>query len=239
MLAIAPTRELALQVAAELEWLYAEAGAKIVTCVGGMDARKEARALNYGAHVVVGTPGRLKDHIDRGALDLSAARVVVLDEADEMLDMGFREDLEYILEQAPEERRTLLFSATIARDIAILAKRYQKDAVRIDTVDRSQPHNDIEYRAMRIAPNEIERAVVNVLRYFEAPGCWSSARRGIRCVTFRPRCRSAASRRCRCPARWASASAMRRCRPCAIAAPASASPPTWPRAVWICPTWVW
>lgn len=170
MLAIAPTRELALQVAAELQWLYAEAGAKIVTCVGGMDARKEARALNFGAHVVVGTPGRLKDHIDRGALDLSAARVVVLDEADEMLDMGFREDLEYILDQAPEERRTLLFSATIARDIAIMAKRYQKDAVRIDTVDRSQPHNDIEYRALRIAPNEIERAVVNVLRYFEAPG---------------------------------------------------------------------
>ena len=170
MLAIAPTRELALQVAAELQWLYAEAGAKIVTCVGGMDARKEARALNFGAHVVVGTPGRLKDHIDRGALDLSAARVVVLDEADEMLDMGFREDLEYILDQAPEERRTLLFSATIARDIAMMAKRYQRDAVRIDTVDRSQPHSDIEYRALRIAPNEIERAVVNVLRYFEAPG---------------------------------------------------------------------
>ncbi len=169
MLAIAPTRELALQVAAELTWLYGEAGAKITTCVGGMDSRKEARALSFGTHIVVGTPGRLKDHIDRGALDLSAARVIVLDEADEMLDMGFREDLEYILEQAPENRRTLLFSATIARDIAVLAKRYQKDAVRIDTVDRSQPHNDIEYRAMRIIPQQIESAVVNVLRYFEAP----------------------------------------------------------------------
>ncbi len=169
MLAIAPTRELALQVAAELTWLYGEAGAKITTCVGGMDSRREARALSFGTHIVVGTPGRLKDHIDRGALDLSAARVIVLDEADEMLDMGFREDLEYILEQAPEDRRTLLFSATIARDIAILAKRYQKDAVRIDTVDRSQPHNDIEYRAMRLYPNQIEHAVVNVLRYFEAP----------------------------------------------------------------------
>ncbi len=169
MLAIAPTRELALQVAKELTWLYGESGAKITTCVGGMDSRKEARALSFGTHIVVGTPGRLKDHIDRGALDLSAARVIVLDEADEMLDMGFREDLEYILEQAPEERRTLLFSATIARDIAILAKRYQKDAVRIDTVDRSQPHNDIEYRAMRLYPNQIEHAVVNVLRYFEAP----------------------------------------------------------------------
>src|SRR5690606_19681752 len=95
---------------------------------------------------------------------------LVLDEADEMLDMGFREDLEYILEQSPPERRTLLFSATIARDIATLAKRYQRDAVRIDTVDRSAPHSDIEYRALRIAPNEIEHAVVNVLRFYEAPG---------------------------------------------------------------------
>jgi ATP-dependent RNA helicase DeaD len=72
MLAIAPTRELALQVSAELEWLYGQSGAKITTCVGGMDARKEARALNFGIHIVVGTPGRLKDHIDRGNLDLSA-----------------------------------------------------------------------------------------------------------------------------------------------------------------------
>ncbi|WP_313472517.1 DEAD/DEAH box helicase [Brevundimonas sp.] len=170
MLAIAPTRELALQVSAELEWLYGESKAKITTCVGGMDARKEARALNFGIHIVVGTPGRLKDHIDRGNLDLSALKVLVLDEADEMLDMGFREDLEYILEQSPAERRTLLFSATIARDIAMMAKRYQRDAVRIDTVDRSQPHSDIEYRALRIAPNEIEHAVVNVLRFYEAPG---------------------------------------------------------------------
>lgn len=170
MLAIAPTRELALQVSAELEWLYGQSGAKITTCVGGMDARKEARALNFGIHIVVGTPGRLKDHIDRGNLDLSALKVLVLDEADEMLDMGFREDLEYILEQSPPERRTLLFSATLARDIVNLAKRYQRDAVRIDTTDKSQPHGDIEYRAMRIAPNEIEHAVVNVLRFFEAPG---------------------------------------------------------------------
>ncbi len=169
MLTIAPTRELALQVSAELEWLYGETNAKITTCVGGMDARKEARALNHGIHIVVGTPGRLKDHIDRGNLDLSALKVLVLDEADEMLDMGFREDLEYILEQSPEGRRTLLFSATIARDIVQLAKRYQNDAVRIDTVDRSAPHRDIEYRAMRIVPNEIEKAVVNTLRLFEAP----------------------------------------------------------------------
>jgi len=170
VLVIAPTRELALQVNAELTWLYAQAGARIVSCVGGMDPRKEQRALMAGAHIVVGTPGRLKDHLERGNLDLSALKVVVLDEADEMLDMGFREDLEEILDAAPAERRTLLFSATIARDIAILAKTYQKDAVRIDTVERNQPHGDIDYRAIRVAPNQVELAVVNVLRWFEAPG---------------------------------------------------------------------
>ena len=169
-LIIAPTRELAIQVQRELTWLYAKTGAKIVACVGGMDARAEARALNFGAHIVVGTPGRLRDHLERGNLELSAIRAVVLDEADEMLDLGFREDLEFILEAAPAERRTLLFSATIAREIAVLARTFQKDALRIDTTTRDQPHGDIDYRAVRVAPNEVEHAVVNVLRYFEAPG---------------------------------------------------------------------
>src|SRR5690606_30695884 len=102
--------------------------------------------------------------------------------ADEMLDMGFREDLEFILDAAPAERRTLLFSATIARDIATLARKYQTDAVRIDTTSRNTPHGDIEYRAMRIAPNEIEHAVVNILRFFEAPGAlvFCSTREAVR-----------------------------------------------------------
>ncbi|HZZ67254.1 MAG TPA: DEAD/DEAH box helicase [Phenylobacterium sp.] len=169
-LVIAPTRELALQVSRELEWLYAQAGARVATCVGGMDPRAERRALQAGTHVVVGTPGRLRDHIERGALDLSALKVVVLDEADEMLDLGFREDLEEILDSTPVERRTLLFSATIAKEIATLARRYQRDAVRIDTLRRDEAHGDIEYRAIRVAPGEIEHAVVNLLRYFESPG---------------------------------------------------------------------
>ncbi|MFI4964969.1 MAG: DEAD/DEAH box helicase [Caulobacterales bacterium] len=169
-LVVAPTRELALQVSRELEWLFAHAGARVATCVGGMDPRAERRALQAGTHVVVGTPGRLRDHIERGALDLSALKVVVLDEADEMLDLGFREDLEEILDSTPAERRTLLFSATIAKDIATLARRYQRDAARIDTLRRDEAHGDIEYRAIRVAPNEIEHAVVNLLRYFESPG---------------------------------------------------------------------
>ncbi|HEY3694527.1 DEAD/DEAH box helicase [Phenylobacterium sp.] len=170
ILVVAPTRELALQVERELAWLYAPAGGRVVSCVGGMDARREQRALAAGAHVVVATPGRLKDHIERGNIDLSGLRVVVLDEADEMLDLGFREDLEFILDATPDQRRTMLFSATIAKDIAALARRYQRDALRIDTTVANAPHGDIEYRAMRVAPGETEHAVVNVLRYFESPG---------------------------------------------------------------------
>jgi ATP-dependent RNA helicase DeaD len=169
-LVVAPTRELALQVHRELTWLYAQTGAKVASCVGGMDIRREQRALEYGSHIVVGTPGRLRDHLERGTLDASAFRAVVLDEADEMLDLGFREDLEFLLDAAPAGRRTLLFSATIPRDIASLAKRFQKDAARVDTVDQSQPHGDIDYRALKVAPTQIEHGVVNVLRFFEARG---------------------------------------------------------------------
>ena len=167
-LVIAPTRELALQVSRELIWLYGKAGARIATCVGGMDASKERRNLSQGAHIVVGTPGRLRDHLERGALDLSQLRVAVLDEADEMLDMGFREDLEEILDATPQDRRTLLFSATMPKPIVALAKRYQKDALRISTVGEDRGHGDISYQAMAVAPADIENAVVNLLRLHDA-----------------------------------------------------------------------
>ncbi len=147
-LIIAPTRELALQVKRELAWLYAPAGVVMASCVGGMDMRDERRALGRGAHIVVATPGRLRDHIMRGSIDLSAVRGVVLDEADEMLDLGFREDLEFILGEAPDDRRTLMFSATVPKAIATLAKSYQRDAVRVTTVAETKPHNDIKYHAM-------------------------------------------------------------------------------------------
>ena len=166
-LIVAPTRELALQVQRELEWLYGKAGGKIASCVGGMDIRKEARALAAGCHIVVGTPGRLKDHIERKRLDLTALKAVVLDEADEMLDLGFREDLEFILGATPTGRRTLMFSATIAHEIATLAKKFQKDAFRIATSNQNQAHGDIEYKAIRIVGSETERAVVNVLRFYD------------------------------------------------------------------------
>jgi ATP-dependent RNA helicase DeaD len=167
-LIIAPTRELALQVSRELMWLYGKAGVRIATCVGGMDASKERRNLSQGAQIVVGTPGRLRDHLERGALDLSALKVAVLDEADEMLDMGFREELEEILNATPDERRTLLFSATMPKPIISLAKRYQRDALRISTVGEDRGHGDISYQVVTVAPPDIENAVVNLLRLHEA-----------------------------------------------------------------------
>ena len=167
-LVVAPTRELALQVSRELMWLYGKSGVRIATCVGGMDASKERRSLNQGAQIVVGTPGRLRDHLERGALDLSALKVAVLDEADEMLDMGFREELEEILNATPEGRRTLLFSATMPKPIVALAKRYQRDALRISTVGEDRGHGDISYQCVTVAPPDIENAVVNLLRLHEA-----------------------------------------------------------------------
>ena len=167
-LVITPTRELAIQVSKELQWLYGAAGGRVVTCVGGMDPVKERRALSGGAHIVVGTPGRLRDHLERGALDLSSLRAAILDEADEMLDMGFRDELEEILDATPSTRRTLLFSATIPRPIVALARRYQRDALRIETLGDKEGHQDIAYQAVAVSPTDIEHAVVNLLRFHEA-----------------------------------------------------------------------
>ncbi len=167
-LIIAPTRELALQVSRELMWLYAKAGVRVATCVGGMDPSKERRALRDAPQIVVGTPGRLRDHLERGSLELGALRAVVLDEADEMLDMGFREDLEEILDATPDVRRTLLFSATMPVPITRLAKRYQRDALRISTMGEKRGHGDISYQVVTVSPSEIEHAVINLLRFHEA-----------------------------------------------------------------------
>jgi ATP-dependent RNA helicase DeaD len=167
-LIVAPTRELAQQVERELAWLYASAGVKVVSCVGGMDIRREQRALAQGAHIVVGTPGRLCDHLKRGWLKVENLASVVLDEADEMLDLGFREELEEILDQTPADKRTLMFSATVPKPILAIAKRYQRDALRVVATAAAESHSDIDYRAVRIAPSDIEHAVVNLLRFYES-----------------------------------------------------------------------
>ncbi len=186
-LVIAPTRELAMQVQRELTWLYAEMGAQTAAGVGGMDQRTERRALERGAHIVVGTPGRLRDHITRGALDTSALRAVVLDEADEMLDLGFREDLEFILDAAPEDRRTLLFSATVPKQIAELAKTFQRNALRVTAVSSGSQHADIEYKLMSVPAAERENAVINTLLWYESTNTivFASTREAVKHLSAR------------------------------------------------------
>jgi ATP-dependent RNA helicase DeaD len=167
-LIVAPTRELALQVQREVEWLFAQTGFSVASCVGGMDFRSERRALERGATIVVGTPGRLRDHIERGSLMLGGLRAVVLDEADEMLDLGFREDLEFILGAAPEGRRTLMFSATVPKAIEELARDFQRDALRIVAKGEARQHGDIAYRALSVALRDKENAILNLLRLHDA-----------------------------------------------------------------------
>ncbi len=166
-LVIAPTRELALQVRREVEWLYAGTGLAVASCVGGMDWRTERRAPDRGPAIVVGTPGRLRDHIERGTLRLSGLRAAVLDEADEMLDLGFEEDLQAILAAAPEGRRTLMFSATVPRAIEALAATYQRDALRLTVQGPARQHADIAYRALSVGARDRENAVFNLLRLMD------------------------------------------------------------------------
>jgi ATP-dependent RNA helicase DeaD len=175
-----------MQVHGELHWLYADSGLRVAHCVGGNDIRRQMFTLAQGTHVVVGTPGRLVDLLERGALDLSRLKVVVLDEADEMLDMGFREDLEMLLESAPIVRRTLLFSATLPDAILHLAKKTQADAVRID-VQGDEAHADIEWRALLVHPQEREHALVNVLRHLDPPSAlvFVATREGVHQLSSR------------------------------------------------------
>jgi ATP-dependent RNA helicase DeaD len=165
VLVVAPTRELAGQVQRELQWLFARTDTRLAAFTGGTPVGGDLGRLRRGVDLVVGTPGRLVDLHKREALDLSAVQVVVLDEADEMLDLGFKEDLEYLLAHSPAQRRTLLFSATLPREIVKLAATYQRDPARIDPRPGGQAavHSDIQYVAHLLRPSDRLAAVVNVL----------------------------------------------------------------------------
>ncbi len=134
-LVIAPTRELAMQVTAAIQGYGRHLGIRVVAVVGGQPAHRQIKALEKGVHVVVATPGRAVDLLGRNALSLDLLDTVVLDEADEMLDMGFEEDLEAILTATPDSRQTVMFSATVPARITHLAQRYLDDPVRI-AIDR-------------------------------------------------------------------------------------------------------
>jgi len=136
VLVLVPTRELAVQVSEAMFKYGRELGIKVVPIFGGQPIQRQLQALDRGAHVVVATPGRALDHIGRGSLGLGAIQTVILDEADEMLDMGFTDDIESILESTPDDRQTVLFSATMPSRITAIAKRYQRDPQRI-TIGRA------------------------------------------------------------------------------------------------------
>ena len=128
VLILCPTRELAVQVAEETGKIaHFKSGVTGVPIYGGQSYDRQFRALAAGVQVVIGTPGRVMDHMERGTLELDALKMVVLDEADRMLDMGFRDDIEKVLRRVPEERQLLFFSATMPRAIQELIKRYSRD----------------------------------------------------------------------------------------------------------------
>jgi ATP-dependent RNA helicase DeaD len=137
-LVLAPTRELAVQITLELQKIGAYTGVRVVTIYGGQSMNVQLEALRRGAHIVVGTPGRTIDHIKRGTLKLDSVKFAVLDEADVMLDMGFIDDVDYILAKTPKGRQMALFSATMPRSIVGLSQRYMTDPVKV-MVDEGEP----------------------------------------------------------------------------------------------------
>ena len=145
VLALCPTRELAIQVCEEINRLAsALKGLVAVPVYGGAPIDRQIRALRKGAHIVVGTPGRVMDHLRRNTFDTTAIRICILDEADRMLDMGFREDMEIILDKLPEKRQTLFFSATMNREVKSLIRAYSEQAQQISIERKALTVDTIE-----------------------------------------------------------------------------------------------
>jgi len=167
-LVLTPTRELARQVEEELRWLLQPVGARVMVVMGGASYRTENRELAASPAVIVGTPGRLLDHLRRGAIDPSNLKAVVLDEADRMFDMGFREDIEAVFALAPPDRASHLVSATFPREVLALANRVQKDPAFVEGTPLGAANADIEHIVHLVLDHERLAAIVNLL--LAAPG---------------------------------------------------------------------
>jgi ATP-dependent RNA helicase DeaD len=160
---VAPTRELAKQVEQELAWLYAPLGVHIASATGGAAYGDERRALSKGPAIIVGTPGRLLDHLERKVIDASDVGAIVLDEADRMLDLGFREELEAILGHAPKGHQTHLTSATFPRGVKSLADRIQTNPAHVEGTPLGAANADIDHIIHLVEPRERVDAIVNLL----------------------------------------------------------------------------
>jgi len=172
-LVLAPTRELAIQVAQRISRFSKYTRLKVLPVYGGESIGKQIRALERGVHIVVGTPGRTIDHLRRGTLNLSSTKVVVLDEADRMLDMGFIDDIKYILSKVPQDRQLSLFSATIDKSVMNVCHRYMKNPEKIlvskDEIALEQlnqyymvvnPRNKLSYLLTILKTNNVEKSII-------------------------------------------------------------------------------
>jgi len=148
---LCPTRELVIQVAEEFRKLmkYKE-NLWVCPVYGGQEIERQLRSLRKGVQVIIGTPGRTMDHMRRGSIKMNSVKMVVLDEADEMLDMGFREDIEIILKDTPNERQTVMFSATMGKDILGLTQKYQKKAIKIDVTSKKKSAPKIQQQYFEV-----------------------------------------------------------------------------------------
>ena len=164
VLVLTPTRELAIQVAEAFE-KYAGSlrGLRVVPIYGGQDYQVQFRQLHRGVHVVVGTPGRVMDHMRRGSLNLDELQCLVLDEADEMLRMGFADDVEWVLTQAPAKRQMALFSATLPRPIRQIAQKHLKNPAEITIAQRTATADTVNQRYIVAAPHQKQAALARVL----------------------------------------------------------------------------
>ncbi len=170
-LVLCPTRELADQVAKELRRLArAEDNIKILTLCGGVSLGPQIASLEHGAHIIVGTPGRIQQHLDKGTLVLGGLNTLILDEADRMLDMGFFDAIASIIAKTPARRQTLLFSATYPSSIKQLAADFMRDPQQV-RVESLHTDNQIEQRFIEIAPEQRLEAVTRVLAHYRPQSC--------------------------------------------------------------------
>ncbi|SPR95964.1 ATP-dependent RNA helicase DbpA [Cupriavidus taiwanensis] len=178
---LCPTRELADQVTQEIRRLArAEENVKVLTLCGGSPMRPQVDSLIHGAHIVVGTPGRILDHLDRGSLDLSAINTLVLDEADRMLDMGFFDDIAYVVSRCPKERQTLLFSATYPPGIDKLSHRFLRNPQSLK-LEATHDNSTIRQRFYEVEESERLNAVGRLLDHFRPASTLAFCNTKARC----------------------------------------------------------
>ncbi|MHB8101241.1 MAG: DEAD/DEAH box helicase [Methanosarcina sp.] len=164
---LCPTRELAIQVAGELKKISKyKTGIEILPIYGGQPIDRQIKALKKGVQIITGTPGRVMDHLDRRTLKMDGVKIIILDEADEMLDMGFREDIETIMKKIPEQRQTIFFSATMPKAILDLTKKYQKNPQFVKLVHKEVTVPNVEQFYFEVKQQAKTEALARLIDYY-------------------------------------------------------------------------